>query len=79
MKKKIKYTNEPMGNFKIVPDFLPKPQDLVLKEDTVKVTLELSANSVSFFKQQAKKYHTHYQSMIRSLLNHYSTLCTQKG
>lgn len=68
-----------MGNIKIVPDFLPKPQELVLKEDTVKVTIELSANSVSFFKQQAKKYHTHYQAMIRYLLNYYTTLCSQRG
>ena len=38
MKQKIKYTDEPIGKIKIVKDFLPKPDELVFKEDTVKVT-----------------------------------------
>jgi len=29
-RKKVKYTGEPIGEIKIVDDFLPKPQDLVL-------------------------------------------------
>jgi hypothetical protein len=31
MKSKIKYTDEPMGKLKIVNDFLPPPDQLVLK------------------------------------------------
>jgi hypothetical protein len=41
MKSKIKYTDEPMGKLKVVSDFLPPPDQLVLKEDNVKVTLAL--------------------------------------
>jgi predicted DNA binding CopG/RHH family protein len=71
MKKKIKYTNEPLGELKVIKDFLPSPEDLVFKEDNVKVTLSLSKSSIDFFKNQAKKNHTQYQKMIRRLLDVY--------
>jgi predicted DNA binding CopG/RHH family protein len=70
MNKKIKYTNEPM-NIKKVEDFLPKPENLVLKEENVKVTLNLSRHSVDFFKKYAKKHNTHYQNMIKKLVDIY--------
>ncbi len=66
-----KYTNEPIGRLKIVNDFLPKPQDLILKEDTIKVTLMLSRKSINYFKQEAGKHYAHYQAMIRALLDNY--------
>ena len=34
-KRKVKYTDEPIGKIKIVEDFLPKPKDFVLKEETM--------------------------------------------
>ena len=55
MKKKIKYTNENLGKVEVVRDFLPSPDELVLKDDTVKVTLNLSRSSVDFFKELAGK------------------------
>ena len=72
MKQKIKYTNEPM-ELKIVKDFLPSPENLVLKEDNVKVTITLSKNSVEIFKKHAKKAHSHYQTMIRKVIDYYAT------
>ncbi len=72
MKKKIKYTNEPLGRLKIVDDFLPPPSELVFKEDTVKVTIGLSKSSIEFFKKEAKNHHTQYQKMIRNLLDRYA-------
>lgn len=72
MKKKIAYTNEPMGKVKIVHDFLPSPEELALKEETVKITISLSRASVEFFKNEAKKYNTQYQKMIRRLLDEYA-------
>ena len=72
MKKKIKYTDEPMGKVKVVSDFLPTPEELVLKDETVKVTIALSKSSVDFFKNEAKKYNTQYQKMIRRLLDEYT-------
>lgn len=60
MKKKIVYKNAPkdiamaLGVSERVPNFLPSPDKLVFKEDTVKVTIALSKDSVNFFKRQAK-------------------------
>jgi predicted DNA binding CopG/RHH family protein len=70
--KKIKYTDEPLGNLRIVEDFLPSPEDLAFKEENVKITITLSKSSVNFFKKEAKKNHTQYQRMIRRLLDHYT-------
>jgi predicted DNA binding CopG/RHH family protein len=71
-KRAIKYTNEPIGHINLVADFLPSPEQLVLKEERVKVTLALTKESVDFFKKAAKKQHTHYQTMIRALLEQYT-------
>ena len=37
MKKKITYTDEPLGNVQVVEDFLPPPEQLVFKEGKIKV------------------------------------------
>ena len=73
MKKKIKYSNEEIGEVEIVKDFLPKPEDLIYKEDTVKVTLNLSKSSIEFFKGIARKHGSQYQKVIRNLLDNYSS------
>ncbi len=71
MKKKIVYTDEPMGDVEVIADFLPSPAELAFREDGVKVTLALSKSSVEFFKSEASKHHTQYQRMIRRLLDSY--------
>ena len=71
MSTKIKYTDEPLGEIKIVPDFLPSPDELAFREESVKVTISLSKRSVEFFKSQATKHHSQYQRMIRQLLDAY--------
>jgi len=73
MKRSAKYTNEPLGRLVVVEDFLPPPDQLVLKEDGVKVTLSLSKRSVDFFKEQASRSKVPYQKMIRSLVDSYTT------
>ena len=72
MKGKIKYTDEPMGKVKVISDFLPSPEELALKDETVKVTIVLSKVSIEFFKNEAKKYNSQYQKMIRRLLDEYA-------
>lgn len=72
MKKTIKYTDEPIGDLKIIADFLPPPKDLIFKDETVKVTISLTKESVEFFKKEAEKHHTQYQKMIRNLLDVYA-------
>jgi predicted DNA binding CopG/RHH family protein len=73
MKRKTEYTDEPMGEPKIIKDFLPPPSRLALKEDNVKVTISLSRASVRFFKKQAKAHGTSYQRMIRRLIDLYAS------
>ena len=73
MKRKVKYTDEPLGEIKIVKDFLPSPDKLVLKEKNVKVTINLKESSIDFFKKEANKHHTKYQKIIRELLDHYAS------
>jgi predicted DNA binding CopG/RHH family protein len=72
MSEKIKYTNEPLGDLKVVSDFLPRPEDLVFRDEGVKVTIALSKRSVEFFKGEARKHNTQYQRMIRRLLDVYA-------
>ena len=71
MSKRIRYSDEPLGKIKLVPDFLPSPEELALKSERTKVTISLSSESVAFFKEAAKKHHTQYQRMIRQLLDDY--------
>lgn len=73
MKSRVKYTNEPMGKLRVVDDFLPAPEELVFKEDNVKITMALSKSSVNFFKAEARKHRTSYQAMIRRLVDHYAS------
>jgi predicted DNA binding CopG/RHH family protein len=71
MSAKIKYTDEPIGDVKVIADFLPSPAELAFNEEGVKITLALSKKSVDFFKSEAAKNHTQYQRMIRRLLDAY--------
>jgi predicted DNA binding CopG/RHH family protein len=71
MKRKIAYTDEPLGDIEVIPDFLPPPSELAFREEGVKVTLALSKKSVEFFKFEASKHQTQYQRMIRRLLDAY--------
>ncbi len=71
MSGKIRYTNEPIGDPKVVRDFLPSPQELAFREEDVKITITLSRKSVEFFKSEAVKADTQYQRMIRRLLDAY--------
>ncbi len=73
MKAKIKYTNEPMGELRVVKDFLPPPDKLILKEENVKVTIALKKDSIDFFKKEAKKHKTSYQKMIRQVIDWYAS------
>ena len=70
MKSKIKYTNEPI-KARVISDFLPRPEYLILNEKKQRVTLTLTQKSLNFFKDEAKKHKASYQAMIRRLLDYY--------
>ncbi|MGH2537792.1 MAG: CopG family transcriptional regulator [Candidatus Promineifilaceae bacterium] len=72
MKNKIDYSEGPMEEVRVMPDFLPPPAELAFREETVKVTIALSKASVDFFKGEAEKHHVSYQKMIRRLLDEYA-------
>jgi hypothetical protein len=77
MNRKIHYSDEPLGELVLVPDFLPSPGELVLKEENIKITIALSKESVDYFKAEAGRHHVKYQRVIRQLLDLYVT--QQKG
>ncbi len=72
IKKTSKDSDRPIGKLKQVPDFLPAPHELVMPEETIKVTLSLTKSSINFFKRQTKKHNTKYQKMIRELVDRYA-------
>ncbi|MDZ7684526.1 MAG: hypothetical protein U5O39_05585 [Gammaproteobacteria bacterium] len=71
MSAKRRYSDGPIEEVELVDDFLPSPDELAFKEDTVKVTITLSKSSVDFFKAKASEHDTAYQKMIRRLLDSY--------
>ena len=68
----LKYSRGEIGRVRIVEDFLPSPDTLVLREENVKVTLSLSQRSVAFFKRAARQRRVPYQRMIRALVDGYA-------
>jgi len=58
MTKRIRYElnpwqDDPPGDLRVIPDFLPSPQELAAAERRTKVTLELSDRALKFFKAQS--------------------------
>jgi predicted DNA binding CopG/RHH family protein len=68
----VRYTTGEIGRVRVIDDFLPRPADLVPREDNVKVTLSLSRRSLDFFKREARKRRVPYQRMIRALVDTYA-------
>jgi predicted DNA binding CopG/RHH family protein len=69
--KKIHNNDFPIGKLTRIKDFLPPPAKLAVAEETAKITLSLKKSSIDFFKQQAQRYHTKYQRMMRELIDRY--------
>lgn len=70
MKSKIRYSDEPI-EARVIRDFLPRPENLILREKKRRVTLTLTEKSLDFFKSAAKKHGASYQAMIRRLIDYY--------
>ena len=63
---------EAIKEAKVIDDFLPPPDELIPRDDTVKVTISLTKKSVDFFKESANEQGVPYQTMIRKVLDLYS-------
>jgi len=64
------------GEMRRVADFLPRPEDLVLKKGEApaakKVTMVLDDFTINAFKEKAQELGGSYQAMIRKLLYEYA-------
>jgi len=84
MKKKIQYSSAPSRVGKAietsvkVKDFLPPPEDLIDEEENIKVTIQLSKKSISFFKKNAVRQGIPYQRMIKKVLDLYADAYSKK-
>ncbi len=72
MKKRTKYTDEPM-DFEIIEDFLPPPDELVRSSRKVKVTLEVTQPTVETFRKKAGGSTVQSRRMMEQLLDFYAT------
>ena len=76
MKKKTKMSKHdddmPIGKLTRVKDFLPPPEELVLADKKLKITIELDEKTVNFFKKYAEKHDAKYQRMMREVLKTYA-------
>lgn len=73
--KTVKHTEVVEGTFgkmQLVHDFLPRPEELVLKKPMKKITITLDSASVDFFKKEAARLNSSYQRMMRNLLTEYA-------
>ncbi len=71
MSKPIHYSDEPLGEFRLVSDFLPAAEEFALREESVKITLSINKESLDFFKSEAHREHISYQDVIQKLLDTY--------
>lgn len=77
--KTVRYTEGEIGRVRIIDDFLPSPDELVPREENVKVTLSLSRRSLDFFKRESKKRRVPYQRMIRAVVDYYAEKQRRRG
>ena len=78
MKKKMTYSRAPSDVGKAIlaadriDDFLPPPSELVVRDEIVKVTINLNRQSLDFFRSKAEEAGVSYQAMIRRVLDLYT-------
>ena len=84
-KETVKYNDAPAEVEKsfnrsvVVTDFLPDPDTLTSMSKKERITIALDKATLNFFRQEAKKQDTHYQTMINKLLGSYVASQTMPG
>jgi len=61
MKKTVNYKDEPI-NFEVIEDFLPRPSELVPKEDRVNLTL--NKRRIKLFKSNTKYHKMRHETIV---------------
>jgi predicted DNA binding CopG/RHH family protein len=75
---KINYTDAPddiekaLENAIAIDDFLPSPDQLILKSEKEKITIAIDKRSLDLFKRYADKHNAKYQNMINSVVTTYA-------
>ena len=64
--------DRPIGKLKVIPDFLPPPEDLFPKREFQKITIIVDKDTILFFKQTASQHGQKYQRMMREVLKGYA-------
>ena len=78
MSSKTNYTNAPADIAEALEeaipmeDFLPSPDQLVLKMEKERITIAVDKHSLELFKQYAKKHDAKYQNMINGVIRSYA-------
>lgn len=71
MNNKITYTDENLEFGEIVEDFLPHPNELILKQKKVKIFMELTEENILFLQREATKKNISDQGLIELIINEY--------
>ena len=66
---------EALDSAVLVADFLPSPAELIKKTTKEKITISIDSDCINFFKTEAKKNHTKYQTMMNEVLSQYAKQC----
>jgi len=66
------------GSMRLMTDSLPSSDDLIRKQKSHKITIALSDDSVTFFKDESTRLSTPYQRLIRNLLQEYVDMTRDK-
>jgi predicted DNA binding CopG/RHH family protein len=75
---KVNYTGAPteiaeaLENANALEDFLPSPEQLILKTEKEKITIAIDKRSLELFKKYANKHDAKYQTMINGVLSSYA-------
>lgn len=56
----------------VIEDFLPAPAELIRKNAKEKITISIDSDCIQFFKKEAKKNNTKYQTMMNEVLSQYA-------
>jgi hypothetical protein len=78
MTDRINYTDAPtdiaetLESAIAIDDFLPSPDQLVLKTEKEKITIAIDKRSLDLFKQYAEKHNAKYQTMINGVVSSYA-------
>ena len=63
----------------VAEDFLPPPSELVKKSAKEKITISIDSDCINFFKAEARKNHTKYQTMMNEVLSQYAKHYAARG